>query len=100
MERVPDILIRFAKSRLSQLRHANCCTMAEEKAAEHIITVAGYFSTVPKPKQINCIRQLMDDILLLIPSESSRFQKLRQKILDLIHQYQSKNALLEKPPGP
>ncbi len=98
MERITDTLIRFAKFRLKSLQRAGVHDAAAVKAAQHIDTVAGYFSTVPLHKQINCIRQLEGDIRYLLPSEQSRFKKLRAKILDLIQQSHHHESMAKQQP--
>ncbi|MFN3758481.1 MAG: hypothetical protein ACK4SF_04620 [Algoriphagus aquaeductus] len=97
MERVADILIRFAKHRVKSLQSIKRCTQAHYEAAKRIINVAEYFSSKPQQVQVRAVRQIRLELELLLPSEESRFKKLRQKILDLIHQSHIQYESMEKP---
>lgn len=97
MERVTDILIRYARARVKALEAIKRCTQAHYQAARRIENVADYFRAKPQTVQVRAVRQIRLELELLLPSEESRFKKLRQKILDLIHQSQSHYESMEKP---
>lgn len=59
--------------------------------------MAQYFSSKPPQVQVRSVRQVRLELELLLPYEGSRFQKLRQKILDLIHQSEIDYESMEKP---
>ncbi|WP_057935827.1 hypothetical protein [Algoriphagus resistens] len=82
--KVADTLIRFANARERAYKSVGALGMAELKAINHVKTVGGYFSSVAPEKQIKAIPQLEEDLLKILPSEKSRFQKQRNQILDLI----------------
>jgi hypothetical protein len=97
MDRVTDILIRYAKARIKALEAIRHCSLAHYAAARRIINIADYFSNKPPAVQVRAVRQIQPELEFLLPSENSRFKKLRQKILDLIHQSQHPYESMEKP---
>jgi hypothetical protein len=97
MERVADILIRFTRHRIRSLESVKACTLAHYQSSTRIQNVAGYFQSKPQEVQLRAIRQLEPELKILLPSETSRFKKLRQKILDLIHQSHQLYESLDQP---
>lgn len=93
METLTDTLISYAKVRLRHLKKGGVQDPKAVKSAERIKIVASYFSKVPSSKHIRCVRQIKEELKYLLPSEESRFQPLRQKILDIIHQSENHDLL-------
>ena len=98
MDRITDILIRFAKSRIRSLEAIKKCCQGHYDAAKRIERVAEYFSSKPSAVQIGCIRQIEGELKLLLPSETSRFKNLRIQILSLIDQCHQYYESMEKSP--
>lgn len=98
MERVAEILIRYARARIKALEHGTSCTQAHYQAARRIQNVADYFGSKPQSVQVRAVRQIQLELELLLPSEESRFKKLRQKILDLIHQSHQYESMAKQLP--
>lgn len=97
MERVTDILIRFAKGRMRALDFGRKCSLSEAEAATKIIRTADYFRAKPQAVQLRCIQQIEPELRLLLPAEESRFKKLRKRILDLIDLSHHPHESMEKP---
>jgi hypothetical protein len=91
MPEVSDILKRYANARIKALQSAQVCSSSHLQAYTRIKNVAEYFSGKPEPVQVRAVRQIKDEIFLLLPSEQSRFAKLRITILDILEKSQTTN---------
>ena len=54
------------------------------QAITKIQRVADFFSQKAETVQLRAVNQVEQEIMEILPSEQSRFQKLRQKMLDLL----------------
>lgn len=86
MEKVTAILKRYAIARVKALQAVHRCGLGQLEAAKRIHNVADYFSSKPPSVQIRAIRQIEPEILMLLPSEESRYKKQRETMLSLIQQ--------------
>lgn len=89
MPQVSDILKRYANTRIKALQSAQVCSSSHLNAYTRIKNVAEYFSGKPESVQVRAVRQVQDEILLLLPSENSRFTKLRSTILQILEKSQT-----------
>lgn len=80
------ILKRFVSARIRALQAVRRCDDGRMKAATRIRNVAGYFEGKPEHVQIRAVRQIADEIRMLLPPEESRYKKQRQQMLNLIQQ--------------
>jgi hypothetical protein len=77
-------LTEFAKSRETAYKATGRLSMTRAKAVSRIRQMADYFSSQPTKNQLIAVRQCETEIKTLLPSEQSRFQTMRTKILTLI----------------
>lgn len=77
-------LLRIANSREQAYRAAGRRNMAQLRAITRIRNVAGYFSAYPEEKQLRAVITLETELIAIMPSDQSRFAKLRDKINLLI----------------
>ncbi len=79
-------LIRFAKGReAAYLRHGQL-TGGRARAVSKIKRVADFFRHKSEREQLCAVRQVADEIRLLLPGETSRYVKLRTQMLSLLDQ--------------
>ena len=91
MPEVSDILKRYANARIKALQSAQVCSSSHLQAYTRIKNVAEYFSGKPETVQVRAVRQVKEEIILLLPSEKSRFIKLRNTILGILEKSQTTN---------
>lgn len=82
--KVAHTLIHFAIARENALRIAGALSGAKLEAITKIKQKAEYFKSQPAPKQLEVVKQVEPELLLILPHEKSRFHKMRKNILDLI----------------
>lgn len=82
------LLLRFSKCRQAHFEHAGYKTAERMSAISKIQRVASFFSKKSPEVQLRVVNQVRQEILHILPSEHSRFQKLRQNMLDLLDRAQ------------
>lgn len=84
--------MRFASARENALRRAGALTMSKAEACKKVKTISCYFRQKSRQVQLLAIRQIEQELNLILPNEKSRFQKQRSAILDLINQSHDHSA--------
>lgn len=79
-----DRLRQIANSREHAYKAAGRLGMRQMKAISRIRNVAGYFSAYEESKQLRAVKQLQDELLLIMPDERSRFRRMKSEIIQLI----------------
>lgn len=82
------LLLKFSRTRQSNFEHSGFKTAAKMAAISKIQRVASFFSTKPPAVQLRAVNQVRREIIEILPSEQSRFHKLRQTMLDLLDRAQ------------
>lgn len=77
-------LKKFAICRENAYRIENSMQTGKMKAISRIRQVADHFSDRDEAAQLRAVKQLENDILMIIPDHRSRYQKLRAEMMDLI----------------
>lgn len=83
---VAHTLIRFATARENAYRIAGALSGAKAASITKIKQVANYVLHRPANVQLHAIRQIEPELLLIMPHPESRFQRMRNQILNLIQQ--------------
>lgn len=79
-------LKKFAKSREAAYLQYGRLTAARARAISKIIRVADFFSGKSEQAQLAAVNQVASEIREILPSEQSRYSKIRSKILEILSQ--------------
>ena len=84
--KVAVTLLRFAKTREKHLRFGGALSLAKAEACSKVSRVANFFLHKSPEVQLRAVQQVESELMIILPDERSRFQNLRQQILDLIQE--------------
>lgn len=84
--KVSATLIRFAKGRETAYLRYGQLTGSRASAVSKIKRVADFFKNKGEREQLCAVRQVADEIRLLLPAENSRQVNLRRQMLSLLDQ--------------
>jgi len=76
--------VKIANSREHAYKASGRLNMVQLRAISRIRNVAGYFSPFAEGRQLRAVINLESELRSIMPSEQSRFHKLREKINCLI----------------
>lgn len=79
-----QILKSYANQREKAYQSKGCLDAYKLKAIARIKQLADYWKQLPTEKQRNIVKQCKAEVLALLPAPDSRFQKQREKILQLL----------------
>lgn len=79
------IMKRYARCREKAYTSTGRFTSEKAKAVTRILRVAGFFSGKNDKQQYAAVRMCKQDLLLILPTDMSRYSKQREQIINLIN---------------
>lgn len=79
-------LLKFAKSREAAYLKYGRLSGPRARAVTRIRQVADFFSQKSDQVQLHAVRQVESEIRTILPDHNSRYQKIRNQVLDLLDQ--------------